>query len=213
MPSNQFGPPLADVVPERDSRVVRCYAEHLKGLGLSAGTIRKLINTARHIVVWLALDGPGLDKFDIRLLDLFMCHECHCPGWPRSARRPVQQCRRFAIRFLRHLLETGWAEVPPEIEAGGHLAVQFRGSSAGPGSLPVPTAPDQCFGFFTAFLVDQGCRPGAGGSPTPCATRRTSRCIPALATTASQPQGHVHRTIRTAHSHAASGSRRRPGGV
>ena len=29
MPSKQIGPPLSDVVPERDSRVVRCYEELL----------------------------------------------------------------------------------------------------------------------------------------------------------------------------------------
>ncbi len=126
MPSKQVGPPLPDVVPQRDSGAVRCYAEHLAGLGLSAGKTRKLTSTARHVAIWLAGDRVGLDKFDIRLVDLFMRHECHCPGWPRSGRRPGQQCRRFAIRFLRYLLETGRAEVPPEIKAGGHLAMRYR---------------------------------------------------------------------------------------
>ncbi len=128
MPSKQFGPPLSDVVPERDSRVVRCYTEHLKGLGLSDRMTGELTGTARHVAVWLALNGAGLDKFDIRLVDRFMRHECHCPGWPRSGRKPGQHCRRFALRFLRYLLETGWADVPPEIEAGGHLATRFRDS-------------------------------------------------------------------------------------
>ena len=40
MPSKQFSPSLPDVVPERYSRVLRCYAEHLEGLGLSAGGLR-----------------------------------------------------------------------------------------------------------------------------------------------------------------------------
>ncbi len=128
MPSKQFAPPLPDVVPERNSRVVRSYAEHLEGLGLSAGMARVLTSTARHIVIWLALNGTGLDAFDIRLVDRFMSHECHCPDWPRSGRKPGRKCRRFALRFLRHLLETGRADVPPEIEAGGHLAMQFRDS-------------------------------------------------------------------------------------
>ena len=128
MPSKQFAPPLPDVVPERDSRVVRSYAEHLEGLGLSAGMARVLTSAARHIVIWLALNGTGLDAFDIRLVDRFMSHECHCPDWPRSGRKPGRKCRRFALRFLRHLLETGRADVPPEIEAGGHLAMQFRDS-------------------------------------------------------------------------------------
>ncbi|MCY3748235.1 MAG: tyrosine-type recombinase/integrase [Chloroflexi bacterium] len=126
MPSKQFGPPLPDVVPERHSRVVRCYAEHLEGLGLSDRKTGVLTSTARHIAVWLSLNGAGLDAFDIRLLDHFMRHECHCPDWPRSGRKPGQNCRRFALRFLRYLLETGRADVPPEIEAGGHLAMQFR---------------------------------------------------------------------------------------
>ncbi len=128
MLSKQFSPPLPDVVPERDSRVVRCYAEHLEGLGLSDRMTGELTSTARHIAVWLALNGPGLDTFDIRLLDRFMRHECHCPGRRRTGRRPGRQCRRFAVRFLRYLLETGRAEVPAEIEAGGDLATQFRDS-------------------------------------------------------------------------------------
>ena len=37
MPSKHFGRPLPDVVPERDSRVVRCYEKHLDGLGLCDG--------------------------------------------------------------------------------------------------------------------------------------------------------------------------------
>ena len=128
MPSKQFGPPLPDVVPERDSRVVRCYAEHLEGLGLSGGMTSDLFSTASHIAVWLALNGAGLDKLDVHLLDRFMGHECHCPGRHRNGRKPGQHCRRFALRFLRYLLETGRADVPPEIEAGGHLAMQFRDS-------------------------------------------------------------------------------------
>ena len=78
MPSKQLGRPLPDVVPERVSGAVRCYAEHL----------------------------AGLDMFDVRLLDRFMRHECRCPGQRRTGRRPGQQRRQFAIRFLRYLLET-----------------------------------------------------------------------------------------------------------
>lgn len=128
MPSKQFGPPLPDVVPERDSRVVRHYAEHLEGLCLSTGMTGDLISTASHIVVWLTLNGAGLDTFDIRLLDHFMCHECRCPGRHRNGRKPGPQRRWYANRFLRYLLETKRAEVPPEIETGGHLAAQFRDS-------------------------------------------------------------------------------------
>ncbi len=128
MPSKQFGPPLSDGVPERDSRVVRCYAEHLESLGLSAGRIGAMISTAGHIAVWLVLNGLDLDKLDIRLVGRFMRHECHCPGRYRTGRKPGRQRRQFALRFLRYLLETGRAEVPPEIEAGGHLVAQFRDS-------------------------------------------------------------------------------------
>ena len=126
MPSKKHNPPLSDGVPEQASRVVRCYAEHLKGSGLAAGKIRILINTAKHITVWLAVNGQGLDTFDVRLLDRFMRHECHCPGRHRPGRSPGPRCRSFAIRFLRYLLETGLAEVPPEIETGEHLVTQFR---------------------------------------------------------------------------------------
>ena len=128
MPSRQFGPPLPDVVPGRDSGVVHYYAEHLESLGLSAGMTGDLISTAGHIMVWLALNGVDLDKLDVRLLDCFMRHECRCPGRRWSGRRPGRRCRQFALRFLRYLLETGRAEVPPEIEAGEHLAIQFRDS-------------------------------------------------------------------------------------
>ncbi len=128
MPSKHFSPLLPDGVPERASRVVRCYAEHLEGLGLSGRKTGEMTSTAGHIAVWLALNGQDLDTFDIRLLDRFMRHECHCPGRHRTGRKPGQHCRRFALRFLRYLLETGRTEVPPEIEAGGHLAIQFRDS-------------------------------------------------------------------------------------
>ena len=87
MPSKQFGRSLPDVVPERDSRVVRYYAEHVEGLGLTDRMTGLLTSTARHIAVWLSINGAGLDKVDIRLVDRFMRHERHCPGWPRSGRR------------------------------------------------------------------------------------------------------------------------------
>ena len=38
----------------------------------------------------------------------------------------LPRCRSFAIRFLRYLLETGLAEVPPEIETGERHVTQFR---------------------------------------------------------------------------------------
>ena len=85
MPSKRHNPPLADGVPERDSCVVRCYAEHLEGLGVSVWMTEPLVRPASHVTVWLALNGQGLDTFDIRLLDRFMRHECRCPF--RSAGR------------------------------------------------------------------------------------------------------------------------------
>lgn len=131
MPSKRFSPPLADVVPERDSRAVRRYAEHLERHCPSDSLTCLLISTARHITVWLALNGAGLDTLDIRLLDRFLgheCRECRCPIRRRTGRKPGRQRRQLAIRFLRHLLETGRAKVPPEIEAGGRLASQFSES-------------------------------------------------------------------------------------
>ncbi len=125
MPSKRHNPPLADGVSERDSRVVRCYAEHLESLGVSVGTADAFVRTASHVTVWLALSGKGLDAFDIRLLDSFMRHECRCPGRHQVGRTPGPRCRPFAVRFLRHLLEVGHAEAPPEIEAGGSLVAQF----------------------------------------------------------------------------------------
>ena len=128
MSSKKFLPPLPDVVPERDSLIVQHYAEHLECLGFSDRTIGSLTGTARHVAVWLAANGLGLDTFDIRLLDRFMRHQCRCPGRHRTGRRPGQGQRRFAISFLRHLLDTGHAKAPSEIEAGRLLALQFRHS-------------------------------------------------------------------------------------
>ena len=57
MPSKQFGLPLPDVVPERDSRVVHYYAEHLEGLGLSSG-MTGAISTASHMLfLWVGWRG------------------------------------------------------------------------------------------------------------------------------------------------------------
>ena len=59
MSSKKFPPPPPDVVPERDSLIVRHYAEHLEGLGLSDRTTGSLAGTARHVAVWLAANGAG----------------------------------------------------------------------------------------------------------------------------------------------------------
>ena len=75
MPSKQFGRPLPDAVPERDCRVVRCYAEHLDVLGHCDGKTGPLTDTARHIAVWMSINEAGLDTFDVCLLDRFMRHE------------------------------------------------------------------------------------------------------------------------------------------
>ena len=126
MTTKRVSPSLTDVVLERDARAVRGYANRLESLGHSDRNIDRLTSTARHVAVWLAASGLGLETFDIRLVDRFMRHVCHCPGRHRIGKRPGQDQRYFAIRFLRHLLETGHAKAPLEIEAGGHLAVQFR---------------------------------------------------------------------------------------
>lgn len=56
MPSKRFGALLPDVVPERDSLIVRHYAVHLESFGLSDGKTGTMTSTARHVAVWLA--GP-----------------------------------------------------------------------------------------------------------------------------------------------------------
>ena len=127
MSSKQCHLPLPDVVREEDSRALRCCAEHLDGIGLSDRRVGALIGAARHVAIWLAAGGRGLDTFDIRLADRFMRHECHCPSRHRAGRRPGPQTRAYAIRLLRHLLKTGQAGMPPEIKAGRELVAQFRG--------------------------------------------------------------------------------------
>lgn len=69
MSSIKFLPPLPDVVPERDSLIVRHYAERLEGLGLSDRTTGPMTGTARHIAVWPAaggregrVDGDALER-------------------------------------------------------------------------------------------------------------------------------------------------------
>ena len=126
MTARGLSPSLTGVVRERDARAVRGYANRVESLGLSDGKTGTMINTARHVAVWLATSGLDLETFDIRLVDRFMRHVCHCPGRHGIGKRPGHDQRYFAINFLRHLLETGHAKTPPEIEAGGHLALQFR---------------------------------------------------------------------------------------
>ena len=128
MTARGLSPSLTGVVRERDARAVRGYASRVESLGLSDGKTGTMINTARHVAVWLATSGLSLETFDIRLVDRFMRHVCHCPGRHGIGKRPGHDQRYFAIRFLRHLLETGHVKTPPEIEAGGHLALQFRKS-------------------------------------------------------------------------------------
>ena len=128
MTTKRLSPSNTGVVPERDARAVRGYVNRLESLGHSDRNIGTLISTAKHVAVWLAASGLGLETFDIRLVDRFMRHVCHCPGRHRIGKRPGPDQRYFALSFLRHLLEIGHAKVPPEIETGGHLAVQFRES-------------------------------------------------------------------------------------
>ena len=97
------------MVPERDSGAVRCYAEHLAGLGLCDRKTGFLTSTARHIAVWLSIDEAGLDTFDVRLLDRFMRHECRCPGQRRTGRHLFLNAmgrgmtrRGFAMRLELH---------------------------------------------------------------------------------------------------------------
>ena len=118
MPSKQIALPLPDVVPERDSLIVRPYAEHLKGVGLSDGTTRMLISSARHIAVWPAREGSGLDTFDIRLLDRFMRHECLCLGRHRTGRKPGRQRRKFVVRFRRRPSQAGCCGATESLESG-----------------------------------------------------------------------------------------------
>ena len=60
MPSKQFIPPLLDVVPERDSRVVRRATRSVwKALAFPTEKTSVLTSTARHIAVWLALNEIG----------------------------------------------------------------------------------------------------------------------------------------------------------
>jgi len=122
MSPHQHGAPLPDVVPEPDSRVLRCYAEHRASIGLSAAEKRELTGAARHAADWLAASGLGPDRFDIRLADHFMCHECRCPSRNLIGRKPGRRRRLSAFRFLWYLLETGETEVQAEIEAGVVLA-------------------------------------------------------------------------------------------
>ena len=105
MTTKRLSPSLTDVVPERDARAVRGYANRLESLGHSDRNIGTLTSTARHVAVWLAASGLGLETFDIRLVDRFMRHVCHCPGRHRIGKRPGPDQRYFAIGFLRHLLE------------------------------------------------------------------------------------------------------------
>lgn len=72
MSSNKLLPPLPDVVPERESLIVRHYAEHLEGLGLADRTTGSMSGTARHVTAWLVASGLDLGTFDIRLVDRFM---------------------------------------------------------------------------------------------------------------------------------------------
>ncbi len=72
MSSNKLLPPLPDVVPERESLIVRHCAEHLEGLGLSDRATSSMSGTASHFTAWLVASGLDLGTFDIRLVDRFM---------------------------------------------------------------------------------------------------------------------------------------------
>ncbi len=101
MPSKRFDAPLPDLVPERDSRVVRRYAEHLESLCLSDRTIGLLTGTARHVAV-------GVDGFTARLRhgrEYVMLYSSK-----RRSRANLIEVRQFAastIQFTAHSGQEG----------------------------------------------------------------------------------------------------------
>ena len=106
-------------VPDRSSDVIPRYRAWLEQQGLGPGLIAQLVNTAWHLITWLAACGTGITALDIRRIAEFVSHDCACQG----RFRPLQSryARLRANRFLTWLLDTGQVAMPALIVEGCNI--------------------------------------------------------------------------------------------
>ncbi len=114
---------LPGVIQAQLDRVLPAYEAHLNKQGCTARLFRKLIGTARHLIVWLTINESDVAAFDIRGVDGFLSHDCDCPAEFRSRRDAPSPWH--VQRFLGYLLESGQAAMPSSIVTDGELVEAF----------------------------------------------------------------------------------------
>ena len=111
---------------ERLNDVIPGYRDHLERQGLGPSAVRRLVAVARHLVVWMRMNGIETGALDIRRIAEFASHDCACPG--RLHCHASARTRPQAERFLAYLMDTGRAEMPVQVVEGGRLVDAFVGS-------------------------------------------------------------------------------------
>lgn len=91
---------------------LEAFAQELREVGYTAGTVLQFLRTATHLGIWLDVRGAPIRALDDALIERFQLHlrRCTCPG-PRPRRRRYRRITAQAARFLKHLGEAG--VVPP----------------------------------------------------------------------------------------------------
>ena len=111
---------------DRPDAFIPGYRDHLERQGLGPSGVGKLEGVARHLAVWMQMNGIETGALDIRRIAEFASHDCACPG--RLHCHASSRTRPRAGRFLAYLIDAGRAEMPASIVEGGRLADAFIGS-------------------------------------------------------------------------------------
>ena len=106
---------------------LREFEEHLNQTGFSRRFIATCIGAARHLLVWLELDGSEVKAVDNAAIRRFRDHKCTCP--PREGRTglytlnapPPRHTMNGVHWFIRFLEESGRIAHPGELERGQQL--------------------------------------------------------------------------------------------
>ena len=110
---------------------LREFKEQLNQTGFSGRFNVTCIGAARHLLVWLELDGTEVKAVDNATIRRFRDHKCSCP--PREGRTglytlnapPPRHTMKGVHWFIRFLEESGRTVHPGELERGQHLLHDF----------------------------------------------------------------------------------------
>ena len=110
---------------------LREFEEHLSRTECSGHFVGRCLAAARHLLVWLELDGTEVRAVDNATIRRFRDHKCTCP--PREGRTglyklnapPPPPTMMGVHRFVAFLEESGHTAHPQEVKKGQQLLEEF----------------------------------------------------------------------------------------